>query len=64
MIFSPIFLFTISPAVGDDKRADEYLHELEDNLESMGARTNIVDVMSHKWLASSIFSSVIRKSLK
>ena len=50
--------------VGDDKRADEYLHELDDNLGSMGAKYDIVDVIPNKKLSTFDFSAIVKHATK
>jgi hypothetical protein len=45
--------------VGDDKRADEYLLELQTGLTSMGAKYDIVDVIPNRKLASLDFGQVV-----
>ena len=50
--------------VGDDKRADEYLLELDTKLTSQGARYDIVDVIPNKQLASLNFSQIVDFAIK
>ena len=48
--------------VGDDTRADNYLHELDANLVSLGAKYDIVDVVSAKKLNGMDLSAIVQIS--
>lgn len=51
--------------VGDDDKADEYLNELDEGLEKLGCKHDIIDVISHKMMLEELnahggkFSKVI-----
>lgn len=49
--------------VGDDQRADLYLHEFDNDLVKMGAIYDVVDVISHKSLKSLDFVNVVTMAL-
>jgi len=46
--------------VGDDKRADEYLNELDNNLQGMGAKYDIIDVVSNARLSSFDLHEIVK----
>lgn len=50
--------------VGDDKRADEYLNELDTKLVGQGAKYDIVDVIPNKQLASLDFGQIVDFAIK
>ena len=66
---NPDDIFVTIIQVGDDHKADEYLNELDEGLEKLGCKYDIVDVISHQMMLDELnltggkFSKLIETSV-
>ena len=49
--------------VGDDKKADEYLLTLDQKLQEIGAKYDIVDCIPYKKIAGVDFAGIMRSAV-